>query len=324
MNRRRIIERPRLTRLLDDSSARIKMLVAPAGYGKTTLARQWLAAREGSSQWITCTSAFSDVAVLLTSLATACSQAVDRPSTRTIERLHAAADPIRELGLLLDLLIDDFRSWPFATSMVLDDYHELMASPQSEEIVQAIISRTELHVVITSRRRPTWATARSLFYGELVQITQSQLAMTSGEVRRTLGPVRRGASNGLIIAAKGWPAFIALAAGLNGARVREADTQATMYEYLAAEIYLAAHSEVRSALRELALAPREHGWLLEKLYGRDVAQRIELDAVRLGCWPRSNGVSEVHPLLQDFLHRQCPRLAPTWSTRPFGGSGRYS
>ena len=43
-SRRRIIERPRLTRLLDDSPARIKMLIAPAGYGKTTLARQWLSA----------------------------------------------------------------------------------------------------------------------------------------------------------------------------------------------------------------------------------------------------------------------------------------
>ncbi len=44
LGQRRIIERPRLTRMLDDSPARIKMLVAPAGYGKTTLARQWLAA----------------------------------------------------------------------------------------------------------------------------------------------------------------------------------------------------------------------------------------------------------------------------------------
>ena len=46
VRRRRIIERPRLTTLLDESQGRIKMLVAPAGYGKTTLARQWL---EGKS-----------------------------------------------------------------------------------------------------------------------------------------------------------------------------------------------------------------------------------------------------------------------------------
>ena len=42
---RHIIERPRLTRLLDETTARVIMLVAPAGYGKTTLARQWLANR---------------------------------------------------------------------------------------------------------------------------------------------------------------------------------------------------------------------------------------------------------------------------------------
>src|SRR5215210_5863426 len=40
-----IIERPRLTKLLDETTARVITLVAPAGYGKTTLARQWLANR---------------------------------------------------------------------------------------------------------------------------------------------------------------------------------------------------------------------------------------------------------------------------------------
>ncbi len=36
---RHIIKRPRLTRLLDEAEARVLLLVAPAGYGKTTLAR---------------------------------------------------------------------------------------------------------------------------------------------------------------------------------------------------------------------------------------------------------------------------------------------
>ena len=45
VGRRHIIERPRLTRLLVETSAQVIMLVAPAGYGKTTLARQWLATR---------------------------------------------------------------------------------------------------------------------------------------------------------------------------------------------------------------------------------------------------------------------------------------
>ncbi len=66
VRRRRIIERPRLTTLLDQSQGRIKMLVAPAGYGKTTLARQWL--KEKTLAWFTGTSACIDVAALAAGL----------------------------------------------------------------------------------------------------------------------------------------------------------------------------------------------------------------------------------------------------------------
>jgi ATP/maltotriose-dependent transcriptional regulator MalT len=37
----RIIERPRLIEALDQTEARTILMLAPAGYGKTTLARQW-------------------------------------------------------------------------------------------------------------------------------------------------------------------------------------------------------------------------------------------------------------------------------------------
>ena len=43
---RRIIERPRLLRRLEEANARTILLVAPAGYGKTTLAQQWASGRK--------------------------------------------------------------------------------------------------------------------------------------------------------------------------------------------------------------------------------------------------------------------------------------
>ena len=305
INPRRIIERPRLTRLLDESPARIKMLVAPAGYGKTTLARQWLASRSLSSRWIACTPAHSDVAVLLTSIATACSKTVDRPSPLTIERLQSAAEPTRERGLLLDLLVDDLQDWPSSTWLILDDYHDLMTSPHAEEIVQSILARTRVPILITSRRRPTWATARSLFYGELIEITRSQLAMTGNEVNEALGDTRQDAVGDLVRTAKGWPAFVALAAGTDDAHVREAVTRATMYDYLATEIYLAADEHVQKALRDLSLSPREHGWLLRQLHAPKEAMRIEREALRLGMLTEgADGLLELHPLLQDILKRQ--------------------
>ncbi|HEY0415195.1 MAG TPA: hypothetical protein VGC78_02310, partial [Gaiellaceae bacterium] len=53
-NQRRIIERPRLTKLLDETDARTILLLAPAGYGKTTLARQW-AKTLTRAVWVTLT-----------------------------------------------------------------------------------------------------------------------------------------------------------------------------------------------------------------------------------------------------------------------------
>jgi len=57
----RIIERPRLIKLLDETDARTILLLAPAGYGKTTLARQWAKTLNGAV-WVTLTAAHTDVA----------------------------------------------------------------------------------------------------------------------------------------------------------------------------------------------------------------------------------------------------------------------
>jgi len=65
---RRIIERPRLIKLLDESEARIILLLAPAGYGKTTLARQWAKTLNGAI-WIGLTAGHRDVARLAEDIA---------------------------------------------------------------------------------------------------------------------------------------------------------------------------------------------------------------------------------------------------------------
>jgi len=46
-----LIKRSRLLEKLDDSDARVIALIAPAGFGKTTLARQWISSRKIAGAW---------------------------------------------------------------------------------------------------------------------------------------------------------------------------------------------------------------------------------------------------------------------------------
>jgi len=303
--RRRIIERPRLTRLLDESPARIKMLVAPAGYGKTTLARQWLQQPGQRGVWIQCTPAASDVAVLLAHLAEAANQFLRDEDSRALERLRVTAEPAREIPMLVDLIAEDLREWPSDAWLVLDDYHALMSSAEAEELVENLVSRTSINLTITSRRRPTWITPRQVCYGEILEVGTAALAMNAIEAREMLGERPREPDD-ILAAADGWPAFIALAALNIDIDVPRFDTGGTLYNFLANEIYSSVAEEFQHALREVALAPRNHAWLLRQLHPPNKAVEIHAEAVRVGIFSfGADGQPELHPLLQQFLLERC-------------------
>ena len=84
---RRIIERPRLIRALDDSDARIKLLHASAGFGKTVLAEQWTAGLTHRVGWFRARTSAEDVAVVARGLAAAADVVVPGSGRRLRERL---------------------------------------------------------------------------------------------------------------------------------------------------------------------------------------------------------------------------------------------
>src|SRR5947208_2929329 len=64
-----IIERPRLiARLQEGAGSRVCVFAAPAGYGKTTLARQWSQRQTGPVAWYRTRRASGDVALLAVQL----------------------------------------------------------------------------------------------------------------------------------------------------------------------------------------------------------------------------------------------------------------
>src|SRR5947209_1321449 len=86
---RHIVARPRLTRLLDETDARVRILAAPAGYGKTTAARQWLRATTNPAVWYDATPASTDIAALATGVASSVAHLIPGAGALLDERLRA-------------------------------------------------------------------------------------------------------------------------------------------------------------------------------------------------------------------------------------------
>src|SRR5690349_10559667 len=165
--RRHIIERPRLTRLLDQTQARVIALVAPAGYGKTTLAREWLATRRCA--WYTASTASSDVAALAVGFATAAAPLLPRASRRVAEWIERCSDPTARVDKLVDVVASEFSALPQQTWLVIDDFHLTMDAEAPSLFLERLEEVAELQILLTSRRRPSWVTARRLLYGDVYE-----------------------------------------------------------------------------------------------------------------------------------------------------------
>lgn len=297
--RRRVIERPRLTRMLDEANARIILLTAPAGYGKTTLAQQWLARRPNA--WYRGTPASADVAALALGLAVSAAEVVPGADDRLRERLRATNHPEEEADILADLLAEDLAGWPGDAWLAIDDYQFAMEAEAAERFVARLTDLAPLHLFVTSRNRPTWATARRIVYGDIFELERDALAMSDEEAREVLA--NRGEhAPALVERAEGWPAVIGLAALTESLTLPEDDLPATLNNYFAEEVYLQAEPAVRWGLCQLAIAPTITTEVAQTLFGEEAGALILEHGVRLGVLgSESQGRYVLHPLLRSFL-----------------------
>jgi LuxR family maltose regulon positive regulatory protein len=296
--RRRIIERPRLTRLLDESQGRIKMLVAPAGYGKTTLARQWLADKQ--AVWYTATPASADVAALAAGLRDAVSQVVPGAGDALMERLSVTSRPEQEVRTLEEMLAGDLSNWPSEYWLVIDDYHEASRSAAADTLIEQLFVDAPLSALIVSRRRPRWASSRRILYGEIFEVDRTLLAMSDDEAADMLGDPNASASE-LVSAARGWPAVLALAA-VTETRPRGLLAEPQLYRFFADEIFGRLDRRTRRILCELSLYDRGGRRVALAKLGVEEAHRATMLGLASGFLAeQDNGDVELHPLARQFL-----------------------
>ena len=304
LRRRRIIERPRLIRALDRSPARIRLLVAGSGYGKTTLLEQW-APRDGKRVgWFRARRSAADVAVVARSFVSASDALVPGSGRRLLERLSATQDPEREVTLLAEMLAEDLRDWPPNGWIVIDDYQHLAASPTSERFVETIVGRSQVGIVIASRVRPSWVRPRDILDGKVLEVPQGALAMSADEVEETLEGARTELTPGLVALAGGWPAVVGLARMAGEARDVDAVSPETLYEYFADEVHRGLDPAVRNGLAVLAAMPLLDRELAAKILGPEIAGQVCNEALELGILEEREGRLELHPLVETFFGRR--------------------
>jgi ATP/maltotriose-dependent transcriptional regulator MalT len=309
LRRRRIIERPRLIRALDRSQARVRMLVGAAGYGKTILAEQW-AAREGRRvAWYRARRSAIDVAVLARGLTAAASEILPGAGRRLEERLAATQDPGREAVVLAEILSDDLADWPDDAWIAVDDYQNVALSAASESFVETLVQRTPIRLLVATRQRPSWVSGRSILYGDVLEITQTALAMSVDEVEEVLGGRHAELTPGLLAIADGWPAVIGLASIADRPPSGDVDVPEALYEFFADEVYRALAEPVRIGLAILGALPLIDRDLAAELLGPDRAAAVCAEAIGLGVIDERGGRLELHPLAAAFLEARARRDA---------------
>jgi ATP/maltotriose-dependent transcriptional regulator MalT len=309
LQRHRIIERPRLFALLDESSARVRTLVAPAGYGKTTLAEQWVARDGRRTAWFKARRASTDVAALALGIARVLTILVPDCDVRIREHLRAVPSSADNSELLAEILGEDLLVWPDDGWLVIDDYHEIARGVEAEHFVASLLASTPVQTLIASRQRPSWVTTRGILYGEVLEVNQTSLAMDTAEAAEVLADQALRSAPGLVAVANGWPAVIGLAS-VSGAEIHQDVEQVpeSLYRFFAEEVYSALEVDVRAGLATLAIAPVLDRELAVKLLGQRLAEATCAAGLDVGVIAERGIQLELHPLCRSFLEERGAQL----------------
>jgi LuxR family maltose regulon positive regulatory protein len=239
-----IIERPRLiARLEEDGGARVSVLAAPAGYGKSTLARQWSQRQMGPVAWYRTTRASGDVALLAVQLDELfASVAPDLP--REPDRVATIASVNPSPKPLGRAILRTFESLTQDVLLVVDEW-EAAGTEEAEELLSMLVEGLDIRFLITTRTRPSWFTPRLEVYGEGLEIGVDDLAMTDDEAARVLAAFGAVAGRAqLMRTAEGWPAVLGLAAMTGDVDLTSSRLMwHTLYDFLASELVASALPE---------------------------------------------------------------------------------
>lgn len=314
------IARPRLVRLLEEAARRpLTVVVAPAGYGKTTALVQWLEVTDGRHGWLSLDGRDNDPWRLTARLLAV----VDAPGAR---RAMDAGASLRDTVLPLALAAlgaDDGER----LVVVLDDYHQI-TNTQCHALVVQLIDALPAHVrvVVASRTQPPLRLARRRSAGAVAELGPPELRFRAEETERLLnGSLGFGLSPAQAALVddrvQGWPAGVALVATVLQDDPDRADaldlvkaSRANLAAYVTEEVLDAARPELRRFLCRTAILNTLTAPLCEAVTGHRRARDLLAEVRRLNLFVTTVDADghwlRYHPVLRDTLLSELERREP--------------
>ncbi|GAB4195808.1 MAG: hypothetical protein OHK0022_12830 [Roseiflexaceae bacterium] len=179
------LPRPRVLSLLAGERERaLTLVVAPAGFGKTALVRQWLQGCASETVWLTLDEHDSDPTRLLTYLTAAIRQAIPDACAATLPILGTTTP---HTGHLAALLASDLAAIDRPLVIVLDDYHYI-ESPEAHGLLNLLLNSlpSHIHLVVISRLDPPWPLGRLRLQQRISELRAPQLRWQPEEVQALL------------------------------------------------------------------------------------------------------------------------------------------
>ena len=216
------LSRRRLESRLDDAlRRRLTLVVAGAGFGKSTLLAAW--ADQVDCAWYSLTEDDAALGSLARGLVHALRlrlPALPAEISAVVEGMHgpdadeAGLSRGRELaGMICDVLADKLRR---DLVLVVDDLHELGAARPAAALVEGLVREApaRLHIVLASRAEPPFRVERLRAQGQVLELAGAELAFTLDETAALIAS-ELGEGDGLAdplqAATDGWPAAVRLA-----------------------------------------------------------------------------------------------------------------
>src|SRR5690349_22456013 len=324
-----------IERLARDDSRPVVSVVAPAGYGKTTLLSQWAERSGHAFAWVSVDEADNDPKVLLTYVAEALN-AVQPVGRRVFDALASPASSVP--GSVVPRLGAAFSSMTTPVVLVLDDVH-VLRNPECRAALSVLAEHVPdgSRLALAGRDEPPLRLARLRAEDRILEIGASDLSLTCDEASSLLRAAElalgREDVTELHRRTEGWPAGLYLAAlcvreggSLGSAPISIGGDHRYISEYLESEFLARISPAQRAFLTQTAVLERMCEPLCEAVLDLPGSAASLADLARSnlllvpldqrGQWYR------YHHLFRDMLlaelHRLEPDLVPVLRRRAAG------